>query len=76
MYGLTHSIETGLPIIKEPKVLKVGIGVPRGRAISIFIWRGKWVLRFGVYEGNKQKQLGDLFEIKVDSASKPRAITY
>jgi Recombination directionality factor-like len=53
MYGLTHSIETGLPIIKEPKVLKVGIGVPRGRAISIFIWRGKWVMRFGVYEGNK-----------------------
>lgn len=45
MIGLTHSAE-GLPVIREAKVLKVGIGHARGKACDVFVNSdGKWVVR-------------------------------
>jgi len=50
MFGVTHDRATGQPIIRVPRVLKVGIGIPKGRAISIYIHRGKWIVRFGAWQ--------------------------
>jgi hypothetical protein len=46
MYGLTHTLD-GQPIVREPKVLKVGIGCLKGPAIEVFIREGKWTIRVG-----------------------------
>lgn len=45
MVGLTHTTE-GRPVIRETKVLKVGIGHARGKACDVFVnGDGKWVVR-------------------------------
>lgn len=36
MFGITHQLD-GSPIIREPRILKVSIGAPKGRAILVFI---------------------------------------
>jgi Recombination directionality factor-like len=56
LIGITHNPQ-GQPIIREPRVLKVGIGLPRGRCVSIYIHQGKWHIRYGVWEktGGKDK---------------------
>lgn len=47
MFGLTHA-EDGAPIIREARILKVGIGLPRGRALNCWIHNdGKWYFRIG-----------------------------
>lgn len=47
LIGITHSRE-GVKIIREPKVLKVGIGLPRGKAADVFVDPdGKWNIRMG-----------------------------
>lgn len=56
LYGITHDRETGAPIIRESRVLKVGIGIPKGRAISIYKWKGKWVIRYGAWEEKNGKK--------------------
>lgn len=53
MFGITHSAATGQPMIREPRVLKVGIGLAKGRAYSIYIFNGKWIIRYGVWEKQK-----------------------
>ena len=59
MYGLTHD-ETGAPVIREPKLLKVGIGLPRGRALTVWttIQDGKtvWKLAVGFKKGEIKTQ--------------------
>jgi hypothetical protein len=52
LYGITFSPETKQPIVRTPRVLKVGIGVPKGRAISVFLFNGTWHIRHGVWEKN------------------------
>lgn len=59
LYGITHSRE-GNPIVRAPRLLKIGIGVPRGPAVHCWIqWsqdgtKLEWVYRYGVAkEGNK-----------------------
>lgn len=54
MYGITHDRETKAPIIREARVLKVGIGIPKGRAISIYIYKGKWLIRYGSWSADKK----------------------
>lgn len=45
MIGLTHTAE-GRPVIRETKVLKVGIGHAQGKACDVFVnGDGKWVVR-------------------------------
>lgn len=47
MIGLTHSRE-GLPIIIEDKAVKVGIGLPRGKAVDVWVSAdGLWNIRQG-----------------------------
>ena len=54
MFGLTHSTD-GQPIIREPKILKVGIGLPRGPAVNVWIHMdGKWRVRVG-HKNNESK---------------------
>src|ERR1019366_5281416 len=55
MVGLTHSSE-GLPIISESKSIKVGIGLPRGKAADVFVdSSGIWNIRQGNVVGNTGK---------------------
>lgn len=45
LIGITHTPE-GAPIIREPKTLKVGIGLPRGKACDVYVnTAGKWIIR-------------------------------
>lgn len=57
IYGLTHNAENKLPIIREKRELKVGIGIPKGRAIQVLKFAGKWHIKFGEWtktaDGNK-----------------------
>ena len=57
MYGLTHS-EDGAPIIRESKLLKVSIGLPRGKALNVWTVRldgaVKWKIVLG-YKENERK---------------------
>lgn len=47
MYGVTHSLD-GRPIVREPRTLKVGIGLPKGKALHVWIDRdGKWCVLVG-----------------------------
>jgi hypothetical protein len=55
VFGITHDID-GTPIVREPKMLKVGIGCPKGPAIDVVIHQGKWFVRMG-YENNKVTSL-------------------
>ena len=57
IYGLTYDARTKLPMIRTPRVLKVGIGIPKGKAVHIFMHNGDWIIRFGVWEksGDKNK---------------------
>jgi len=50
--GITHTHE-GLPIIKEIKTLKISIGVPKGRAIYVYIKGGRWMIRVGKFTNDK-----------------------
>jgi hypothetical protein len=46
-YGITHDL-VGNPKIVEPKALKVGIGLPKGKAIHVYIDReSRWVIQIG-----------------------------
>ena len=53
LYGLTHDLD-GNPVVREPKLLKVGIGCLKGPAIEVFLRDGKWTVRTG-YERGKIK---------------------
>ncbi len=57
LYGLTYHRDTKLAIVRPPRSLKVGIGIPKGRAISVFLYGGKWHIRHGVWDktGGKEK---------------------
>lgn len=55
LYGITYDARTKLPMVRTPRVLKVGIGIPKGKAVHIFIHNGDWIIRFGVWEKNGDK---------------------
>lgn len=57
IFGLTYDARTKLPVVRTPRVLKVGIGIPKGKAVHIFMHNGDWIIRFGVWEksGDKNK---------------------
>lgn len=52
LVGITHSTDM-VPIIREPRVLKVGIGVPKGRSSYVYTHQGRWIVRYGVYNESK-----------------------
>lgn len=46
-FGITHMADGGAPIIREPKLLKVGIGVPKGVGIHAYRAQGVWKIAVG-----------------------------
>lgn len=47
LVGITHTPDGGA-IIRQPRVLKVGIGLPKGKACNVWIHRdGQWAIRVG-----------------------------
>ncbi len=52
LVGITHDAQL-IPIIREPRVLKVGLGVPKGRASYVYTHQGEWVVRYGAWEKEK-----------------------
>ncbi len=57
LYGITYDKNSRVPMIRPPRVMKVSIGIPKGRAIQIFLHAGKWNIRHGAWEktGGKDK---------------------
>lgn len=54
LVGITHTHE-GSAIIRQPRVLKVGIGLPKGKAINVWIHKsGKWVIQTGYNKENSK----------------------
>jgi len=55
LFGITHQPDMS-PIVREPKILRVGIGLPRGPAINFWIAPDKkWCCRIGKLENKKLK---------------------
>lgn len=56
LYGILHD-PTGAAVVKTVKVLKVGIGIPSGPDIHVWIaGDGKWHVATGVYQGKSRKE--------------------
>lgn len=67
MVGLTHT-EDGTPIIKAPKTLKVGIGIPKGRAIRVFIHpSGQWYVMKGEMKASGLKEAASIFDTRAEA---------
>ena len=67
MVGLTHT-EDGTPIIKAPKTLKVGIGIPKGRAIRVFIHpSGEWYVMKGDQKASGLKEIASIFPTRAEA---------
>jgi hypothetical protein len=66
MYGITHRPD-GSPIVREPKLLKVGIGKPKGPAIAVWIDRkGKWKVEVG-FDNKSGKAQVTAFDKRADA---------
>ncbi len=58
LYGITHDPVTKAQVVRPNRVLKVGIGIPKGPAIHVFMHNKEWMIRFGAWEkvsGGKDK---------------------
>jgi hypothetical protein len=50
LYGLTHTLE-GVPIVREARSVKIGIGLPKGKAVHVWIEsEGDWRVLVGKQE--------------------------
>ncbi len=56
LYGVTYDQTSKSAIVRTPRVLKVGIGIPKGRAIHVFMHSGDWIIRFGAWEEKDGKK--------------------
>lgn len=55
LYGITHQLDGSL-IIREQKLLKIGIGLPKGPAINVWIDQlGQWKIRMGYRKEDADK---------------------
>jgi hypothetical protein len=47
LFGVTHALN-GDPVVRVPRAVKIGIGVPAGKDAEVYIdFDGTWVLRYG-----------------------------
>ena len=52
LVGITHTSD-GSAIIRQPRVLKVGIGLPKGKAINVYITKSReWAIATGYNKEN------------------------
>lgn len=90
LYGVTHDISTAEPIVREPKLLKVSIGAPKGKAILVYTQPTdttavKWWIRVGAGNAAKDQSFTtrkeaetayrDLYE-KAPELSYPRKLSF
>ena len=60
LYGITHDVATGEPIIRLPKSTKVGIGMPKGKAIHVYIdQQSRWTIELGYAKDSVQTKRFD-----------------
>jgi hypothetical protein len=70
LYGVTHDA-TGEPRIIEPKTVKVGIGLAKGKAVHAYIdLEGKWV----VFSGYGQNIIRERFDTKAKAQMRYREL--
>ena len=53
LYGLTHT-EEGVPIIRESRLLKVSIGLPRGKALNVWTVNQDGAIKWKIVRGFKR----------------------
>src|SRR4051812_33354262 len=57
LYGITHELD-GTPRTKQVRVLKVGIGVPVGKDVHVYInAENKWVIVTGIYNQKREEKV-------------------
>lgn len=57
LYGLTHDPVNRRPMVRQVRMLKVGIGYPKGPNIHVYIARsGEWVIEEGVANSKQPKR--------------------
>lgn len=62
IYGLTHD-DSGRPITRLAKAVKIGFGYPRGAAVHVYIDRtGEWVVEVGVGKDAKSHRFSTMPE--------------
>lgn len=67
MVGLTHN-EAGEPIVRAPRTLKVGIGIPKGRGIRAYIHpSGEWYIVKAAFENSKLKEVSHKFKVRAEA---------
>jgi hypothetical protein len=70
LYGVTHDA-SGAPRIIEPKTVKVGIGLAKGKAVHAYIdLEGKWV----VFSGYGQNIIRERFDSKAKAQMRYREL--
>ena len=58
LYGVTHDPVTGEPKVVEPRTTKLGIGLPKGKALHAYIDAdGRWVIQSGFGREVKRDRL-------------------
>jgi hypothetical protein len=63
LYGVTHDPETGEARVVEPRTTKVGIGLPKGKAIHVYIdIESKWVVQSGLGKNVKRERFDEKIE--------------
>ena len=71
LVGITHTPEGGA-IIRQPRVLKVGIGLPKGKAINVWIHKnGQWAIATGY---NKENGKVEYFKTRAEAEAKFSAL--
>lgn len=90
LYGVTHDLSTAEPIVQEPKLLKVSIGAPKGKAILVYTQPTdttavKWWIKVGAGRDTKdqsfatrkevEKAYRDLYD-KAPELSYPRKLSF
>lgn len=62
LYGILHELD-GTPINRQVRILKIGIGVPTGPDIHVWIdGKNKWCVETGSYENKKRKGSVERFD--------------
>lgn len=58
LYGVTHDPVTGEPKVVEPRTTKLGIGLPKGKALHAYIdTEGLWVIQVGFGSASKRERV-------------------
>jgi hypothetical protein len=68
MYGLLHDPSTGADIRRQVRILKVGIGVPKGPDVHVWIdAAGKWTVEVGRTENRKRASNITRFDTRAEA---------